>query len=190
MKNFIYSFKNVVVLVCTITFFACQGNYKEVKKMSLADNEPVAEGINVNLKYTDSGRLVTNLIAPKLIDFRNFDYPYIEFPDGIELHYWDAENKESIVTADYAIQYDKSNLIDLRKNVHLITSDSTQLTAEQMYWDQKESWIFTNQPYQITFKDGSYNEGQMFDSNQDFTIFLSRKNTGVQLIDKKETDGQ
>jgi hypothetical protein len=79
-------------------------------------------------------------------------------------------------------------MIDLRENVVLITSDSLVLKASQLYWDQANQWVFTDQPYQIKFKDGSYNDGARFDSSQDFTEFLSRKNAGVQLIEQQETE--
>lgn len=179
-----------MVLFSAITLFGCTANYKDIKKMGVSDAEPIAEGIDINSKYTDSGRLLTNLITEKLMDYSNFSFPYKEFPNGIEVHYWDEDNKESIITADYAIQYDKTNIVDLRKNVHLITSDSLELRSDQLYWDQANEWVFTDQPYKIKFRDGSYNDGARFDSNQDFTVFLSRKNSGVQLIDKKETDGE
>ena len=77
-------------------------------------------------------------------------------------------------------------MIDLRKNVVLITSDSLVLKADQLYWYQAKQWVFTDQPYQIKFKDGSYNDGSRFDSSQDFTAFISRKNTGVQLIEPQQ----
>ena len=78
-------------------------------------------------------------------------------------------------------------MIDLRENVVLITSDSLVLKADQLYWHQTNRWVFTDQPYQIKFKDGSYNDGSRFDSSQDFTEFISRKNTGVQLIEQQQT---
>ena len=80
----------------------------------------------------------------------------------------------------------------MRDDVVLVTHDSLVLRADQLYWDQKNQWVFTNKPYQIEFKDGSYNDGAWFDSSQDFTTFLSRKNAGVQLIDtkKEEKDAQ
>ena len=181
-------FKGVVAIMFAATLFSCESNYKNVKKLSVSDEAPIAEGKNINFKYTDSGKIVTNLLAEKLLDYSNLNFPYKEFPKGIEVHFWDEDNKESTVTADYAIQFDESGLIELRRNVVLITSDSVTLKANQLYWDQKKKWIFTNEPYQIKFKDGSYNDGARFDSNQDFTFFLSRKNTGVQLIDKTVTD--
>ena len=177
-----------MALLMAITLFACESNYQNVKKLSLSDRAPIAVGKNINFKYTDSGKMVTNLLADKLLDYSNLDFPYKEFPEGIEVHFWDAKGEENTVTADYAIQYDETGLVDLRKNVVVTTADSVFLRANQLYWDQKNAWIFTDQPYRIDFKDGSYNEGERFDSNQDFTIFLSRRNQGVQLINKKDND--
>lgn len=177
-----------MVLVLTITLFACESNYQNVKNLSLSDGAPIAEGKNINFKYTDSGKLVTNLLAEKLLDYSNLDFPYKEFPKGVEVLFWNENGEKSTVISDYAIQFDKTGLVDLRKNVVLVTADSVVLKADQLYWDQKNEWVFTDQPYQIKFKDGSYNEGARFDGNQDFTIFLSRKNQGVQLIDKNKID--
>ena len=188
MINILNLYKSVMALLMAITLFSCESNYQNVKKLSLSDNAPFAEGKDINFKYTDSGKMVTNLLAAKLLDYSNLRFPYKEFPDGIEVHFWDEKGEENTVTADYAIQYEETGLVDLRKNVVVITADSVVLRGDQLYWDQKNAWIFTDQPYRINFKDGSYNEGGRFDSNQDFTIFLSRKNQGVQLIDKNKID--
>lgn len=182
-------FKSVMALVFAITLFSCEGNYQNVRKLNLSDGAPIAEGKEINFKYTDSGKLVTNLLAAKLLDYSNLEFPYKEFPEGIEVLFWDKNGKKSTVNSDYAIQFDNTGLVDLRDNVVLITADSVVLKANQLYWDQKNKWVFTDQPYQIKFKDGSYNDGAVgFDSSQDFTTFLSRKNQGVQLVDKTKVE--
>jgi len=180
-------FKSVIALVCAITLFACEGNYKNVQRLNLKDNAPVAEGKNINGKYTDSGKVVTNLLAPKLLDYSNFEFAFREFPEGVEVRFWNEENEMSVVTSDYAIEFEETGIIDLRKNVVFTRSDSLVLLGEQLYWDQNNKWVFTDRPYRITLPDGSYNDGERFDSNEDFTSFLSRKNQGIQIIDKKET---
>ncbi|MCZ4318864.1 LPS export ABC transporter periplasmic protein LptC [Aequorivita viscosa] len=193
MHTTINTIKSVMALVLAITLFAsCESNYQNVKKLGLSDGAPIAEGKNINFKYTDSGKLVTNLLANKLLDYSNLEFPYKEFPNGLEVRFWDDAGKKNIVTADYAIQFDETGLVDLRKNVVVITADSVVLKSDQLYWDQKNKWVFTDKPYQIKFKDGSYNEGAVgFDSSEDFTTFLSRKNQGVQLVDKTKTkDGK
>ena len=86
-----------MVLVLAITLFACESNYQNVKKMSLSDGAPIAEGKNINFKYTDSGKLVTNLLADKLLDYSNLEFPYKEFPNGIEVRFWDEKGKKILL---------------------------------------------------------------------------------------------
>jgi LPS export ABC transporter protein LptC len=186
MKIISHSFKSVMIVFTIITLFACEGNYREKQQLTIADLGPIAEGQGVNLKYTDSGKLVANLITPKLLDFSNYNFSFAEFPDGLEVQFWNEKGEKGIVTSDYGIQFDQANLIDLRGNVVLITADSLILNATQLYWDQNNKWIFTDQPYRITFKDGSFNDGGRFDSSEDFNNFISRKNVGVQIVDNTE----
>ena len=80
-----------MVLVLAITLFACEGNYQNVQKLNLKDGMPSSEGVGVNLFYTDSGRVVTNLMAPKLLDYSNLEFSYQEFPEGIEVHFFDKD---------------------------------------------------------------------------------------------------
>lgn len=183
-KNSILS---VMVILLAITFFACEGNYSKVQQLNLQEGDPVAEGKNINLFYTDSGAVVTNLMAPELLDYSNYEFSYQEFPEGVEVHFFDTDG-ESIIKSDYAIRFEETGLVDLRKNVRLTTADGNVLTAQQIYWDQNNKWVFTDQPYRITFDDGSYNDGAHFDANEDFTLFLSYKNDGVQIIDQSETN--
>ena len=119
----------------------------------MGDNLPFAEGKGINMKYTDSGKVVANLRAPELKDYSNFEFPYREFPSGVELFLWE-DGKQSTVVSDYAIQYEKTGLVDLRNNVILTTSDSVVLRGDQLYWDQAKQWVFTDEPYQIVLKDG------------------------------------
>ncbi|MAY21717.1 MAG: LPS export ABC transporter periplasmic protein LptC [Flavobacteriaceae bacterium] len=187
MKLSFYTWKSVMAITIAITLFACEGNYKNVQRLNLKDGAPVAEGQNVNLFYTDSGRVVTNLMAPRLLDYSNFEFPYQEFPEGVEVHFFENGDK-STVKSDYARRYDATGIVDLRENVRLTTADGNVLEAEQLYWDQNNQWLFTDQPYRITFSDGSYNDGARFDANEDFTVFLSRKNDGVQLINQNQNN--
>ena len=181
----------MIAVLAAIALFSCQEDFNKVRSMNLASDDPVGIGENANAIHTDSGKVVANLLAPKFLDFSNRKFSYSEFPDGVTVYFYE-EDKKSTITADYAIRYDQTGLVDMRGNVVLLTSDSTELLAEQVYWDQNDNWIFSDSPYRIKFNDGSYNDGSSFDSNKDFTTFLSRKNTGVQLIENEnppEEDG-
>lgn len=177
---------SIVAISFVAMLFSCEGNLKGVREMEMPADAPQAIGTGIQLKYTDSGKVVATLESAKMRDFSNKGFPYREFPEGLKVKFIDEENLTNTVTADYGIIYDETGLIDLQGNVVVITSDSTRLMASQLYWDQTNNWVFTDRPNTIRFKNGALNEGQGFDSNQDFSNFRSRSNVGVQIIEEEK----
>lgn len=155
--------------------------------MNLKSDAPATEGRGINMMYIDSGKVTVHLKTPYVKDFANAMHPYQEFPEGVEVVFKDKEGKENTITSEYAVLYKSTNLIDLQKNVKIFTSDSTTLTTEQLYWNQVNSWIFTNNPYTIVTKDGSKNDGTGFDANEKFTDFVSLDNITLQNV-KENSD--
>ena len=153
--------------------------------MEMPEDAPQAVGMGINLKYIDSGKVVATLKSDKMMDFSNKNFPYREFPEGLEVEFYDEKREKNTVTANYGVIYDQTGLIDLQGDVVVITSDSTRLMADQLYWDQANNWVFTDKPNTIRFKNGALNEGQGFDSNQEFSNFRSRSNVGVQIIEEE-----
>ncbi|AJR02308.1 hypothetical protein AW14_00250 [Siansivirga zeaxanthinifaciens CC-SAMT-1] len=166
--NSLHSIYNIVIGISMTMFFSCNGNMKEVQKIGISDNEPIGIAEKINLKYTDSGRVTANLLSDKMLNFTNRDFPYYEYPEGIILHLYDEKNTKSTVVSDYAIIYDQTNLVDLQGNVVITTGDNRVLKTEQLFYDQKKQWIFTNNP--VSFKsEKDIINGIGFDSNKDFT---------------------
>ena len=153
--------------------------------MEMPEDAPQAIGAGINLKYTDSGKVVATLKSDKMRDFSNKTFPYREFPEGLVVEFFDEERKKNTVIANYGIIYNNTGLIDLQGDVVVITSDSTELRADQLYWDQNNNWVFTDHPNTIKFRNGARNRGQGFDSNQEFTNFRSRSNVGVQILEEE-----
>ncbi len=178
----------IVTLIGVTMLFSCQGNLEEIRALDLEGDDPQAEAKGLNLTYTDSGRVVATLKGERMLDFMNKNFPYYEFPDGLEVEFFDKEGEKNTITANYGIVYDKTGLVDLQGDVVILTSDSTRLEADQLYWDQKISWIFTDNPNKIRFPNGALNEGQGFDANQNLGNFRSRSNVGIQIIEDKEND--
>ena len=182
-------FRNIYICIYVVTafavtmFFSCKPN--TVNRTNLINDKeaPIAEAFEVNMKYTDSGRLVAIMKAPRFLDFTNKTFSYWEFPDGVVLDMIDPEGKISTITSDYAISYSETGLVDMRGNVDIKTADSTHLQAQQLYWDQTNSWVFTDQPYRSYFPDGTVNDASGFDANQDFSILNSRTNDGIMIIE-------
>ncbi|WP_029037773.1 LPS export ABC transporter periplasmic protein LptC [Salinimicrobium xinjiangense] len=185
-----FTYRNIFTGIVTILFvtmlFSCEGNLKGVQQMEMPEDAPQAIGAGINLKYTDSGKVVATLRSEKMLDYSNKAFPYREFPNGLVVEFIDEEKKKNTVTANYGVVYNDTGLIDLQGNVVVVTSDSTELTADQLYWDQNNNWVFTDRPNTIRFKNGALNEGQGFDSNQEFSNFRSRSNVGVQILEEEK----
>lgn len=186
IKTYRNIYRSIVAALVATMLFSCKGNLKEVRDMDLPEDAPQAVGQGIFLKYTQNGALVATLESPTMLDFSNKDFAYNEFPDGLEVNFFGEDQERTIITADYGVVYDKTSLIDLQGNVVVITSDSTRLTADQLYWDQERQWVFTDHPNTIQFDNGAVNHGQGFDSNQEFSNFRSRSNVGVQVIEDKQ----
>ncbi len=185
MQQKTYDIIKSIVTVCTVAmFFSCQVEKKSDQGYRDLDDVPIAEGYELNLKYTDSGQLIAILKTPSVLDYSNKSFAYFEFPKGIILDIIDKEGKISVVKADYAISYKETGIIDMRGNVDIQTADSTHLKAKQLYWDQSINWVFTDQKYTSYLPDGTVNEADGFDANQDFTILNSRINDGVMFIEE------
>lgn len=184
-KYIMYLVTAFAVTLC----FSCKGKGEEIRKSRIKSDGPIAEGTGINLKYTDSGKVTSHLKAAYMRNFANAYFPYQEFPKGVEVTFIDDDGKQNIITSEYAIRYERTNLIDLQENVRLYTADSVTLEASQLYWDQANNWIFTDQPYRLITADGSRNDGDLFDSNKDFTNFVSLNNVSKQYV-KEETQEQ
>lgn len=156
----------VTVLAVTLCF-NCTDNFKKIQQVGILQNEPVGVAKDINLKYTDSGVMTANLISSKMLDFSNREFGFSEFPEGIHLILYDKEQNKSTVTSDYAIYYTETDVIDLRGNVKIATAQNDTLFTEQLFYYEKDEWVFTNQPFRLKSVSGiTYGNG--LDSDADF----------------------
>ncbi|MEO8772882.1 MAG: LPS export ABC transporter periplasmic protein LptC [Gelidibacter sp.] len=177
-----YSLFNIVIAFAVTMFFSCKNNFKEVQQIGVLQNQPMGIAQDMNLRYTDSGRMIANLISPKMFDFSNRDFSYNEFPDGVVLHLFDEHDKKSIIIADYAIVYNNTDLIDLRGNVLITTETKDSIFAEQLFYDQKRDWVFSNKPVRYV-SPTKIVTGNAFDSNRDFTSYGISEVTSTVYLD-------
>ena len=166
----------VSILFCII-IIGCQSNFRDVQKMGFAEFSPSGDADGLNLKYTDSGRITANLISPKMLDYATVEYPFTEFPKGIHLTLFDKNGKQTYIDAKYAVSQKVTNLIDLQNDVKISNQNGELLETEQLYYDQKNEWFFTEKKFKFTSPKGvSYGEG--IDFSKDFKKVNSQKISG------------
>lgn len=177
-----YIFKSIVTAIVVTMFFSCKDNFKEVQKIGVLQNEPIGIAENINLKYTDSGKVKANLLSPKMKDYSNREFAFTEFPNGIKLLLYD-KGKKSTILSDYAISYAENDLIDLQNNVIIVTQDNDSIFANQLYYDQKNEQIFTNEAFKLK-SPTKIISGNGFNSDKDFKNFEALEVTGIIYLDE------
>jgi LPS export ABC transporter protein LptC len=148
--------------------FACESNFDQIQKMNMSEMMPTGNADSIHLKYSDLGIVKSVLKAPKMLDFSAVQFPFTEFPQGILLTLFDEQQKASFVSADYAISFKETGIIDLRDNVKLTSPEGQVLETSQLFYDQKNQWFFTEKNF--TFTDVKIiTKGEGIDFNKDFT---------------------
>lgn len=160
--------KSIVFLLIGTVLFSCEQRLDKIQQNNKLSYLPMSVAENINTKHTDSGRLTSVLVSPKMINFSNRAFPYYQFPEGIDLTVYDDQNQPSYVVANSAVVYNNTDLIDLRGDVVLTTATNDTLFTDQLFYDQKKEWLFTDFPVQFRTKDYLTN-GNGFDANQNFT---------------------
>lgn len=168
----------MVFAVLTVVFlFGCESNFKEVQKINFSEFAPSGEAENINLKYTDSGQIKAILVSSKMLDFSSLDFTFTEFPNGINVTLYDEKSKQTFVKSNYAVSYKTTNIIDLQGNVKITSQAGQMLETQQLYYDQKNEWFFTEKSFKFTDPKGVSN-GQGIDFSKDFKIINSQKIAG------------
>lgn len=168
---------------CLFLLLGCESNFREVQKINYSEFVPNGEADNFNLKYTDSGRIKSILVSPKMLDYSNIEFPFTEFPKGIHVTMYDSKGKRTFISSDYAVMFKGTDLIDLQKNVKISNETNQMLETTQLYYDQKNEWFFTEKKFKFTDPKGiSYGEG--IDFSKDFNIVNSQRINGE--IDEAE----
>ena len=115
--------------------------------------------------------------------------PYTEFPEGVKVTFYDQARHKNTVEARYGIIYPYSDMVELRDSVLLTTYDGKKLRTDQLFWDQKEDWIFTDRAFSFTDEaKGTVTNGIGMDFNKQFSTVKAHKTTGILAIDDKDNE--
>ena len=198
-KFFTDIFKSIaIVLSMAMLFLSCKDNYKRVGAEAKPNIFPQGIAKDFVLTYTEANDKVTNNKSSRVLaimtstlskDFDNLRFPHRIFPEGVQVEFFDEKNKKSTITADYGIIYSATNIIDLQGNVVIASHDGKRLETSQLYWDQINEWIFTQEKFTFTNpEDGTIMDGEGMDFNKDLSILKAHKTYGLMLIKNEKDD--
>ena len=170
----------VLSLIASRALASSHVDSKKVRDFLAEQNLPIGVARDVHHIYKDSGRITSKLSTSLLNDFSNRkNHPYNEFPKGIKIINFDKNSYDSTtVTGNYALSYSKTSISELNGNVIVINhSDTTRLETDQLFWDQKNKYFFTEKPFILT-KINDTIVGEGFESKENLKKYVAKKTIG------------
>lgn len=153
--------------------FACSNDIPKINRITSKEDLPTIAINQFKSTFTENGLIKGKLKAKKLEQYEDVIEPYIKFPDGISIVFFDKKaNIESSMTANMALYYLKKESWEAIGNVVFSNIQGNILRTAHLYGDEKAHKIYTDEYVRITRTNGTVVEGKMgFESNSDFTIY-------------------
>lgn len=168
----------VLVAGAAIIFSSCD-NSLEIIPGADVKSLPSLVVRNFETVQTDSGRVQMVMRAP-LLERRTIDSEtFNEFPQGVEVIFYDGKREQvASVVSQYA-KYDEAlKLWELRYEVKARNEQNELLETELLYWDEEKELIYTEKFVRIT-GDERIISGTGFESDTRFSKWEIRNGNAI-----------
>ena len=186
MKNIILRF---LLPVITITILSsCENDIEKINLLNTNGDYPNIVGNDIETINSDSAMVKVKLVARELKQYDNAEKPYTEFPEGIDVFFYDSSmTVESEIHANYAIYYNEDKFWHAKGNVIAIKHDTGErLDTEELFWDEEKELIYSETYTRIVNENGTFYGQNGFKSNQNFTDYELTGSKGVVNIKEDE----
>lgn len=163
-------------------FFSCKTNLEKVQELTEQKNVPGIVYYNIEMIYTENGKIKIKILAPESCYYQFTKEPYNEFPQGITVYnYNDSLEITSTLTANYAIFYEEKKLWNARYDVVAMNVKGEVLNTEQLFWDQGAKRIYSNDMVKISDGDDVL-FGEGLESDETFDNWEILKPSGSMYV--------
>jgi LPS export ABC transporter protein LptC len=167
---------------------SCKNDMTTISAITPDEGQPTETARNIEVLYSDSGRIIIQLTAPLLKRFAD-EEAYMEFPEGLQLNFFDSlMNVKTTLTAQYGISWEKTKIMEVKNDVVVNDFEKDEiLNTEHLIWDQREQRIYSEVFVKRTTPDGVlYGDG--FDADENLSEYILRNPRGVFTIEEDGPD--
>ena len=125
---------------------------------------------NMTIVMSQNGRRSYIFEAPLLEGYTLGNEPYREFRRGIKITTYREDSLASVdavLTANYAIYYEKRELWEAKGDVEVHKYDGTEVYTQQLFWNARTKKIYSNVDTKLV-KGNNVFVGERFESDEDF----------------------
>lgn len=169
----------------TWLFFSCKNDIEIINTLTTVSDFPTESIQHLESIYSDSAEIQIRIKAVEVRRYGNANLPYMEFPKGIEvLFYNDQAEVSSQLTANFAIYHETEKLWEARDSVVAINVNGEILNTDLLFWDEERGLIYSNKFVKITTSDEVL-FGEGFEANQDFSDWIIKKPKGTIYLEEE-----
>ena len=176
---FLKTYQSGIYSAFLLLLLGCKNSPDELAPFTNKVDWLAEKAKNVVVKYSDSGVVRVEVVAPEMIrKWDQTDYK-TTLPKGVTAHFFDSNGKKtSTLTGKYATLDSKTGLMNVKGDVQVINSDGDTLLTDHLILDESQDRLATNgavtvrRSNQIIMADG-------LESNRDFTKYTFTKVRGT-----------
>lgn len=164
-----------LILAGLSLFLSCENDINEVNRLFSDQETQVETAIDVEMLYSDSAILTLRIVTPKLVRHLDKKDPFQEFPEGLQIEFFDAAGKEVTgqMSARYALRYDDEGVFIVRDSVVWHGEKGEKLETEELIWEEENDKVHTNK-FVVVRRPDEIIYGHGFESNKNFTKWRIR----------------
>jgi len=169
--------------------YSCENDIEIINSFTNATLLPDISGKKVEMLYSDSGKVKMQLNADEIRQFGKVERPFVEFPKGIHVVFFDDSlQSKSEIIANYAKYYQDEKLWEAHGNVIAFNKETGEkLNTEELFWDETLQRIYSNSFSRIESTSGILYGQKGFETNQKFKPIRLKSSKGTVNI-KDETN--
>ncbi|MEM6377740.1 MAG: hypothetical protein AAF705_05985 [Bacteroidota bacterium] len=171
-------------LLAVLIFLGCN-QQKEVESdrvYTVADVE-VERTKDAVIYYSDSALTRVIITGPMLLNHTERNNQRKEFTEGIRVEFYDDFGAiSSILTAKYAIQYEREDKVIVRDSVIWRSMEDQMLESSELIWDERDELVYTNKISVITTPTDTVFT-QYFKAKQDFSEITMTSTDGAIIVE-------
>lgn len=186
----IFRIKNIIIPVITgiIVFFSsCQRNsIEKINQLTSELNTPTVSVYNTEIIYSEGAIMKNKLTSKEVNRYLKTEEPYIEFPQGIHVQFFDsAKNVTSFIKANYCIYDENTKIWTAENDVISVNETGDTLNTEYLVWNQNTGKIYSDRYVRITNQDGIIH-GKGLEANEDFSNWKIKQTSGTISVDNEK----
>lgn len=174
-------------LLCFIVLgilYSCTNDLDTIKKITYDPESPDEVSQNLTIYYADSGYAKLNIYALHAETYTKSQITQLK--DSLKVDFYDDFGQvTSTLTAKFGEINHESGRMYVKDSVKLVNhSDKRTLYTSILFWNQKDSTIFTDENVKLVSPKGTA-YGSSLRAKQDFTYYKIKDPKGAYEFDQK-----